>query len=758
MTIAIPHSAPMPPGLNDLLAGGTVSKSVLINGANTGLTAPEEEEEVKEKGEEEDHCLLNGAAIIPLKRPEDLTSAWLGSFLGRNLAEDGFLVNHIGQGHMSNTVRVDFHEADQPHRPQSVVVKFAKDDAAIRGLGLKFGHYLREAIFYRHFGDLLAAALPLCYGAVVDKDAWFTIVLENLSIHGSYSVNQILGTDYEHAALALKTLAMFQAPLLGTSPRKGDEWLLAPPALDQNLFSESLPAFRAKYKLEPEHDRLLDWMDQNLDAWWATRDPPFSLFHADYRLDNIIFLPRGDRRAAVIDWGGVSWASPLRDVAYFLGNGLTVEDRRRWEKDLVRVYLDEMNRLSKVKMTWDHAWTQYRLAAIYGLAQHIPAAAIEEPTDHIKAFFNTLVPRQAQHALDMDATSLVRPHTSSISATVGDESQQIPPDGSGPMWSESWYFDCVSSDGELGFYGRLGRLPNQQTGTFFGGILRRNKDPIVFVNMDAALPTSDVTTQTLWTDRFTVESRCLDPLKRFALTVRGTGAAFSDPSAPFHGGTGVDVDDVVVDLVWDTAGIPYQKRGLTRYEFPCRVSGTVKIGAECLSVQNAPGERNHSWGVRNWWVADWVWSGLHFSDGMDVFTIALGRGRESSGACGAIQENGKLTEITSVVNEFDPADTGAPSHLTLRIEPGDLVIECEMIGQVGLRLLDQDGRETHLPRAMCRARTNRGQTGVGWLDFNIVVKKEPDTASGVCGKRRSVAAGTDAARPAKIRATTGSKC
>lgn len=270
---------------------------------------------------------------------------------------------------MSNTVRVDYREADQPHRAQSIVVKFAKTDAAIRGLGLKFGHYLREAIFYRRFGDLLVAALPVSYGAVVDKDAWFTIALEDLSIHGGYNVSQILGTDYEHAALALKTLALFQAPLLGKAPRNGDEWLLAPPALNQKLFSDSLPAFRAKYKLDPEHDRLLDWMEQNLDAWWATRDPPFSLFHADYRLDNIIFLTKGDRRAAVIDWGGVSWASPLRDVAYFLGNGLCVEDRRRWEKDLVRVYLDEMNRLSQVKMTWDHAWTQYRLAAIYGLAQ-----------------------------------------------------------------------------------------------------------------------------------------------------------------------------------------------------------------------------------------------------------------------------------------------------------------------------------------------------------------------------------------------------
>lgn len=306
---------------------------------------------------------------LPLKQLGDLTAAWLGSFLNRSIAEDGFLVNAIGNGHMSNTVRVEFHEVGQPRVLETIVVKFSKTDTAIRNLGLRFGHYLREAIFYRRFGSVLAGGLPVSYGAVVDKDAWFTLVLEDLSINGGYDGNQLAGSDYKHAALALKTLALLQAPLLGNAPRDGDEWLHVPPALDQKLFSESLPSFRTKYKLEPEQDRLLDWMGQNLDAWWATRDPPFCLFHGDYRLDNIIFLPKGDRRAVVIDWGGVSWASPLRDVAYFMGNSLTVENRRKWEKDLLRLYLDEVNRLSKVEMAWENAWKEYRLASIYGLAQ-----------------------------------------------------------------------------------------------------------------------------------------------------------------------------------------------------------------------------------------------------------------------------------------------------------------------------------------------------------------------------------------------------
>lgn len=325
----------------------------------------------------------------------------------------------------------------------------------------------------------------------------------------------------------------------------------------------------------------------------------------------------------------------------------------------------------------------------------------------------------------MDAATLVVPDILSISARAVDEEQHPTPKLAGSMWSESWYFDCVSSDGEVGFYARLGRLPNQNCSNFMGGILRRNRDPVMFIDMHAPLPASDPVTQTFSTERFTVESRCLKPLEEFSLSIRGVASSFTDSGAPYRGETGTEVDEVDVDLFWATAGIPYQKSGLTRYEFPCRVSGNIRIGNDNFSLEGVPGERNHSWGVRNWWVTDWVWSGIHFSDGMDVFTIALGRGAESSNACGAIQQNGKLTEITHVINEFEPQANGFPGNLKLLIEPGNLVIDCEVIEQIGIPLLDPEGRQANLPRSMCKATTNHGQTGVGWLDFNMVINREP---------------------------------
>ena len=339
--------------------------------------------------------------------------------------------------------------------------------------------------------------------------------------------------------------------------------------------------------------------------------------------------------------------------------------------------------------------------------------------------FKTLISRQAQHAIDMDAMSTVYPTKISHAPRIAEEAEHVP-SSEDPLWNESWYFDAMTPDGSIGMYARIARLPNQGRGNFIGGIFQRGKAPITLVDMNAPLQPSETLVQRLATERLSVETRCLDPLTTFAIKINGTGTSFEDPSAPLRGEVGADVPDIAVDLEYQTRGQPYNKRAQTRYEVPCTVDGTIRIGSDVLQLRAVPGERNHSWGVRNWWVSDWVWSALHFEDGTQVFTIALNKGAESSGGSGFVQKDGKLTEITHVVNNFEWAADGLPGKLSLQISPGDLVIECELVAGAGLRLLDPEGREAHLPRVMCSATTSGGLRGVGWLDFNRVVKRDPD--------------------------------
>lgn len=246
-------------------------------------------------------------------------------------------------------------------------------------------------------------------------------------------------------------------------------------------------------------------------------------------------------------------------------------------------------------------------------------------TDRGKIMFRTLVSRQAQHAIDCNATAYVNPQIISHAPPVSDEGEHATPADAGPLFNESWYFDCTKADGSLGMYARIGRLPNQDCCSFVGGVFRKDEPPVMFIDMKAPLPPSDYLVQKFATDRFSVESKCLDPLSKFAFKLNGTGAAFSDPSAPLRGESGTDFDDVEIDLIWHTKGQAYKKQAQTRYEVACQVSGSIKVGDETFKLDAVPGERNHSWGVRNWWVADWVciWAGRRSAKPFGALTLTV---------------------------------------------------------------------------------------------------------------------------------------
>ena len=79
-------------------------------------------------------------------------------------------------------------------------------------------------------------------------------------------------------------------------------------------------------------------------------------------------------------------------------------------------------------------------------------------------------------------------------------------------------------------------------------------------------------------------------------------------------GPGVDLD---LDLTWTTDGSAYHYELTTRYEIPCTVAGTVTIDGATITVQGQ-GQRDHSWGVRDWWAFGWCWCSMRLDDGTRV--------------------------------------------------------------------------------------------------------------------------------------------
>lgn len=97
----------------------------------------------------------------------------------------------------------------------------------------------------------------------------------------------------------------------------------------------------------------------------CTAEAPPTLCHGDFRADNMFFgsavAPAGDAAVALVDWQLVSRGPAVQDLAMFLTQSVTVETRRRHERDLVGAWHDRLAVVAgtaasgyPLALAWDH--------------------------------------------------------------------------------------------------------------------------------------------------------------------------------------------------------------------------------------------------------------------------------------------------------------------------------------------------------------------------------------------------------------------
>ena len=180
------------------------------------------------------------------------------------------------------------------------------------------------------------------YTAADDQDRRVVLLLEDLS--GGRQGDVLHGCSVDEAALVIDELAPFhalwweeRAPTVGF-PRFGRD-----PGVRQARYGELVDRFLVEYgSCLPSTVRgVIELLRSRLGAvWGALAARPQTLIHADLHLDNLIFAPDdGSRRVAVLDWQTVSVGPPAWDVARFLFDSLSVEDRRSAEAELLDRYV-----------------------------------------------------------------------------------------------------------------------------------------------------------------------------------------------------------------------------------------------------------------------------------------------------------------------------------------------------------------------------------------------------------------------------------
>jgi hypothetical protein len=491
--------------------------------------------------------------------------------------------------------------------------------------------------------------------------------------------------------------------------------------VNQALVSQLLPGFLERYgdAVSAEHRALCERFVASLDAWLAERPGPLGLVHGDFRLDNLLFGEPGSRRAlTVVDWQTVAWGSAMADAAYFLGGGLQLEERRVHEQELFEEYLDTLRSHGVKEASPDDCRVAYRQQSLGGVLMAIVASMIVERTERGDDMFMAMLARHSQHALDLSADQLLGQPGAARAAPLPveprDEARHTP--GPEQLWNESWYFDAITADGSLGAYVRIGLYPNLNACWYTAFVCGPGRPTIAVVDFAAPLPQDGrLRTQT---EALRAEHRCEVPLERFAVELEATGEAHEDQSAPLRGERGRP-QPVALDLRWETDGVPYAYSLTTRYEIPCRVSGTIRVGEETIVLSEAVGQRDHSWGTRDWWSMDWVWSAGHLSDGTHLHAVELRLAEGPTLGVGYVQPaDGGLYELDRVTASEQAGEDGLITAARLSLDPPGLEAEIEPLAFGPLRLVAPDGRVSHFPRAMCRIRCDDGRSGLAWVEWN----------------------------------------
>lgn len=298
-----------------------------------------------------------------------------------------------------------------------------------------------------------------------------------------------------------------------------------------------------------------------------------------------------------------------------------------------------------------------------------------------------------------------------IVSSPADEGRHEPV--AGLYYNESWYFDFSRDDG-TGGYVRLGLYPNQKVAWYWAYLVSPVHGLVVVRDHELSLPRGEaleVRGDGLW-----AECICETPMEHWSLGLEAFGVRLDTPGDAYRGEIGERLP-LGLDLEWEADtpvyDYPYEADTLgAHYEHAGSVYGDILIGDERIAFEGQ-GERDHSWGERDWWQWGWHWTSFQVGDGLAVNAVKVD---EMDGAIGYIWREGEeLEPITRMLLETHVGEDDIPTAARYVIN-GELEVDVEVLAAAPVPLVAPDGRTSRFPRALCRYSTDEG-VGTGWCEW-----------------------------------------
>jgi hypothetical protein len=230
-----------------------------------------------------------------------------------------------------------------------------------------------EAGFYR---DLAAATgvrtLRSVYADIDPTTRHGVVITEDVVAQGAtfldgnslYTPDQTAQTLAEFARLHAATWAAPQyAETEWLAPRLGrvlDVWGM-PTTLD--IIGRNFDGPNGKRM--PDEVRDAHWLVDAYRDLATTASGPWCVVHGDAHVGNLFLDAAG--KASLVDWQLVQRGRWYFDVGYHIASTLTVPERRRTERDLLRHYLDALTSHGVTPPPWDEAWPAIAGGMLHGL-------------------------------------------------------------------------------------------------------------------------------------------------------------------------------------------------------------------------------------------------------------------------------------------------------------------------------------------------------------------------------------------------------
>jgi aminoglycoside/choline kinase family phosphotransferase len=320
----------------------------------------------------------------------------------------------VGTGQMGDCLRLALGYSGATDAPPTLVAKLPSSDETSRATGVALRTYEVEVRFYQELASRLPVRSPVCHHAEIDVESGdFVLLLEDLA--PAEQGDQVAGCSVDAASLVLAEAARLHAPLWGSPELDGLDWAVRWSQESQDgmhaMITVLWPNFVERYgdRLDDDVVEMGHRFIAGLPAYYANRPQPHTVVHNDFRLDNLLFgTPEGGAAVAVVDWQTVGVGPGVLDVSYFLGAGLSVEDRRANEEALVQEYHEALLAGGVEGFSWDRCWSDYRAFAFAGFHMAVLASMIVERTDRGDAMFLAMAGGHGRQILDLDSEQFLR--------------------------------------------------------------------------------------------------------------------------------------------------------------------------------------------------------------------------------------------------------------------------------------------------------------------------------------------------------------